>query len=98
MQGVSITINDILWAAAAITTIAAAYKIIKNNPISQQGERMDGIEKKLANDFVRLQEAEKADKIMCKCLLALIDHEITGNGIDRMKQIRADLQQYLIDK
>ena len=35
---------------------------------------------------------------MCIRDRALIDHEITGNGTERMKQIRTELQQYLIDK
>ncbi|WP_072684066.1 hypothetical protein [Holdemania sp. Marseille-P2844] len=105
LEGLTISVADILWIAAALSTLTAAWKIIKNNPIAKHEKRFEKDEKrlddhdeKLARDLARLQDAEAADKIMCKCLLALIDHEITGNGTERMKQIRTELQQYLIDK
>ena len=105
MEGLTISVADILWIAAALTTLAAAWKVLKNNPIAKHDKRIEKNEKRLndhderfARDLARLQDAEADDKIMCKCLLALIDHEITGNGTERMKQIRTELQQYLIDK
>ena len=36
--------------------------------------------------------------MILKTLLVIVNHEITGNGIDGMKQIRDDLQEYLIHK
>ena len=105
MEGLTISVADILWIAAALTTLAAAWKVLKNTPIAKHEKRLEKNEKRLddhderfARDLARLQDAEAADKIMCKCLLALIDHEITGNGTELMKQIRTELQQYLIDK
>ena len=71
MEGLTISVADVLWIAAAITTLAAAWKVLKNNPIAKHEKRLEKDEKRLddhderfARDLARLQEAEAADKTM----------------------------------
>ena len=52
----------------------------------------------LKTDNERLKEIETSNKMMLQCLLVIINHDITGNGIDKMKEARDDLQKFLIDK
>ena len=46
----------------------------------------------------KIQEIENSDKMILQCLLAIINHNITGNGIERMKEIRDELQDFIIKK
>lgn len=116
MANLTVSIADILWVAASIVTIAAAWGVLKKNPITRVEKKIDDVQKntdekfedieerfkltdeKLARDLVRLESSDATDRILCKCMLVLIDHEITGNGIEKMKTIRSELQQYLINK
>jgi len=36
--------------------------------------------------------------MILQCLLVIINHDITGNGIDKMKDARDKLQEYLIER
>ena len=52
----------------------------------------------LDSDNVRLKEVEESNKMILQCLLVIINHDITGNGIENLKTTRDKLQQYLIEK
>ena len=41
MEGLTISVADILWIAAALTTLAAAWKVLKNNPIAKHEKRLE---------------------------------------------------------
>ena len=45
-----------------------------------------------------LKEVEESNKMILQCLLVIINHDITGNGIDKLKSTRDKLQEYLIEK
>ena len=49
-------------------------------------------------DDARLKEIEVSNKMILQCLLVIINHDITGNGIEKMKSARDELQEYLINK
>ena len=52
----------------------------------------------LESDNERLKDVEMSNKMILQCLLVIINHDITGNGIDKMKEARDELQEYLINK
>lgn len=95
---VTVSISDILWIAGAICTIAAAWKVVKNNPVTKHESLISQHGKLLKEHEKLLKEQAETEKMLCKCMLALIDHEITGNGIEHMKEIRSEMQAYLIEK
>ena len=41
---------------------------------------------------------EQTDKMICKTQLAMLDHFITGNGIEKLKQVKTERQDYIINK
>ena len=49
-------------------------------------------------DYKRLQSLEEMQKQQSKCLAAMLNHTITGNGIENMKKIRDELLENIIDK
>lgn len=49
-------------------------------------------------DYKKLQSLEDMQKQQSKCLAAMLNHQITGNGIDEMKKIRDELLENIIEK
>ena len=98
MAELTISISDLLWVAGAVCTLTATWKILKNNPVAKHEKLISEHEKLLREHEKLLREQAETEKLLCKCMLAMIDHEITGNSIDGMKKIRTEMQAYLIEK
>ena len=96
----SLTSNQILWFCALITSLWGVWKIVKEwkKPSDELKNTVEKHSELLDVDNKRLREIESSDKMILQCLLAIINHNITGNGIDRMKEIRDELQDFIIKK
>lgn len=96
----TITSAQILAFCAFVTTLWGVWKIVKeikkpNDDLKNTVARHD---KLLDNDDKRLKEIENSNRMILQCLLVIINHEITGNGIEKMKTARDELQEYLINR
>lgn len=96
----SISSNQIMGFCALVTALWGLWKIVKElkKPNDDLKELVEKHEKRLNKDNDRLKEIEDSNKMMLQCLLVIINHDITGNGIDKMKEARDDLQEFLINK
>ena len=96
----SITSSQILWFLGFIASAWTAWKIVKEikKPGDDLRSDVDRHEELLRRDNERMQEVEKSNKMILQCLLVIINHDITGNGIDKMKAARDELQEYLINR
>ena len=96
----TITSAQILAFCAFLTTLWGVWKIVKeikkpNDDLKNTVARHDKI---LDNDDKRLKEIENSNRMILQCLLVIINHDITGNGIEKMKTARDELQEYLINR
>ena len=96
----TITSAQILAFCAFLTTLWGVWKIVKeikkpNDDLKNTVARHD---KLLDNDDKRLKEIENSNRMILQCLLVIINHDITGNGIEKMKMARDELQEYLINR
>jgi hypothetical protein len=96
----TITSSQILGFCALITAIWGVYKIVKEikKPNEDLKAKVDKHDRLLDDDNERLKDVEQSNKMILQCLLVIINHDITGNGIDKMKHCRDELQEYLINK
>ena len=96
----TVSSDTILLICSLIAALWGVYKIVKEakKPSKDLQETVDKHSKLLDSDNVRLKEVEESNKMILQCLLVIINHDITGNGIDNLKDTRDKLQQYLIDK
>ena len=96
----TITSEQILWFCGFITAIYGLYKIVKEwkKPSEDLKAMVQLHDDLLKKDNERLREVENSNKMILQCLLIIINHDITGNGIDRMKEARDELEDYLIHK
>lgn len=93
-------IQTILSICGGISIIGGAgaviVKVIK--PAFRLTERVQKLEEHSDKDYKRLVALENMQKQQSKSLAALLNHQITGNGIDTMKQIRDELLESIIDQ
>ena len=92
--------EQIIGFCALITALWGIWKIVKEikKPNDDLKETVEKHERLLNNDNNRLENIENSNKMMLQCLLVMINHNITGNGIDKLKETRDELQKFLINK
>lgn len=96
----TITSGQILWFLGFVSSVWAAWKIVKElkKPSADLRSDVDRHEELLKKDDKRMKEVEESNQMILKCMLVIINHDITGNGIDKMKAARDELQEYLINR
>lgn len=95
-----ITSEQILGFCALVTALWGIWKIIKElkKPNANLKETVAKHDMLLDNDNKRLKAIEDSNKMILQSLLVIINHDITGNGIEKMKEAREELQEFLINK
>ena len=96
----TISSSQILWFLGLVTSVWGVWKIVKeikkpNDDLKAEVHRHGEL---LEKDDTRLDNIEASNKMMLQCMLVIINHDITGNGIEKMKIARDELQEYLINK
>ncbi len=96
----TITSEQIMGLCAFATALFGVWKIIKEvkKPSDDLKAEVEHHDKLLKDDNERLKDLEVSNKMILQCLLVIINHDITGNGIDKMKEARDELQEFLINK
>lgn len=96
----TITSEQILGFCGLIASIWGVIKIIREikKPSEDLKTKVDHHDELLNNDNERLKDIEQSNKLILNCMFVLINHDLTGNGIDKMKEARDELQEYLINK
>lgn len=96
----TITSEQILGFCGLIAALWGVWKIIKEikKPSEDLVAKVNLHDELLKKDNERLKEVETSNKMILQCLLIIINHDITGNGIEKMKETRDELQEYLINK
>lgn len=98
--GFIVTSDQIIWFCTFVAGIWGIWKIVKEirKPNDDLKAAVQKHSELLDNDNKRIKEFEDSNQMILRCLLVIINHEITGNGIETMKKARDDLQEYLINK
>lgn len=96
----TISSGQLIGLCALITSLWGVWKIVKElkKPNDDLKKKVDDHDKLLDNDNKRLKEIEDSNRMILQCLLVIINHDITGNGIEKMKTARDELQEFLINK
>lgn len=99
-MGITVTTEQILWLCGLISALWGVWKIVKELKKPNENLRLtvDKHEKLLNSDDKRLRSIEDSNKMILQSLLVIINHDITGNGVEKMKEAREELQEFLINK
>lgn len=100
MPEFTVTSGQLMWLCTLIAGLWGVWKIIKEirKPSDDLKAEVDKHAELLDNDNKRLKTYEETNRMVLQCLLVIINHEITGNGIETMKEARDKLQEYLVNK
>lgn len=99
-EEIVITAKGILWILGCISAFGAATLVVVRwlKPFRELKARVERLEKFQNADHKDLQKVETGIEKICKCTLAITDHELTGNGFDKLQEAKAEMQEYLITK
>lgn len=107
MDELTVTVKTLLWGLGAIITIGGAGTVIWRcfNPYRKIKEDIQKAEVKLNKDYERLEQIDvslknqsETDKMVCRVLLNMLNHMITGNDISKLKDIQKELEGFIINK
>lgn len=89
--------STILAICGGISIVGGAgaiiYKVIR--PAFVMEKRVQVLEEKADKDYALLQKITEGNKLQNRLLLSIINHQIDGNGVEKMKQIRDEMQDLL---
>lgn len=96
----TLTSAQIVGFCSFVAALWGVWKIIKElkKPNDELKQMVADHEKLLSADDERLRAIEESNKMILQSLLVIINHNITGNGVEKMKEARSDLEEYLINK
>jgi hypothetical protein len=99
-MGFTVTSEQIVYICGLIAALWGVWKIVKElkKPNDDLKAAVQKHTELLDNDNRRLKEYKESNRMILQCLLVIINHEITGNGIENLKHARDDLQEFLINK
>lgn len=90
----------LLVLASALVLLVNAAKALKSvfEPNQQIRAQLKDHEERLArgNDRFRKQDAD--DHMMLSCLFVMMNNIVTGNSVDKVKEKRDELQEYLSNR
>lgn len=89
---ITISFSQLLWVIGGITAIGAFLKwaMAPFKQIENHEQRIASLEK--------AEQARKAtDRYTTKALNAIVNHMIDGNGIDKLREVRDEYQNEIID-
>lgn len=99
-MGFTVTSEQIVYICGLIAALWGVWKIVKElkKPNDDLKAAVQKHTELLDNDNRRLKEYKESNRMILQCLLVIINHEITGNGIENLKHARDDLEEFLINK
>ena len=88
----SIDLTTLFWICSGIAGIYAVWKIVKG-PFVKLGDH----ERRITSVEKTLIERKDTDTLILKSLNAITNHMIDGNGIEKLKASRDELQRGIIE-
>lgn len=64
--------------------------------VEEHSRQIAALEEHEQADLERLEHLQEMNKLQLQSLICLLNHMIDGNGVDKMKETREDIQELLI--
>lgn len=90
----------LLAIAGGVNIVGSAIKTFKEwlKPAFDMNDRLKAAEEYLDKDNKRIADLEEAEKLILSALSVQLEHEISGNHIDKLQKVQSDINQYLINR
>lgn len=96
----TITSSQLLGFCTLLTALWGLYKAFKEivKPSKDLRKKVDKHDELLREENDKLKEVEASNKMILQSMFVIVNHEITGNGIEQMKKTRSELEKFLVNK
>lgn len=100
MENIEITFNTVLQLFGAIAVLGGGIKIIVSavSPYKELKERMKKAETTIKGAESSLNRIEESQKVQGRALMELLNHLITGNDIEALKERHDELVEHYINQ
>lgn len=107
MENIQVTFQTILALFGALAVVAGGVKVIFQllSPFKKLKARVGTCEKRLdehdgylRNDHTAIAEIKSLSRENLRVNIALLNHFIDGNGVEKMKVLREELEDNLLEK
>lgn len=93
----------IVVLAALVVFAGGILSLVKNwrdlrKPSSDVTRWRSDTDAKLDRDNKRLNALEEGNKVLCLGMLAMLNHEITGNSIEKLRNAQEQMNSYLVNR
>lgn len=89
-------IAAVMAGVSAIAKMLSPFKELKTK-VENHEDRLMEAEKRFKKLEDQLDSQSKMQREICKSLIVIMNHEVTGDSIDKLKNQQEELQQFLID-
>lgn len=94
-----ITMQTMLSIFGGLAIVVAGISSITKmfSPFKELKSKVEEHDTIIQNMKTEIDNQTSMQKEICKTLLVMMNHEITGNSIDKLKERQDDLQKFLVD-
>ncbi len=106
MESIQVTFQTILAFFGALAVAAGGIKVIVQalSPFKELKAKVAVCEERLnkhdlffKNDNTEIDDLKKLTRENLRVNIALLNHFIDGNGVDKMKELRSELEQAMLE-
>ena len=93
-------IEQVLIICTAVITVGGAVTVILKwfSPLIKLSSRVAEIERRQKLDCASLNDLKDMNAILCRGMLSLIEHQVSGDSINELKKSKDELRVYLTSR
>lgn len=97
LRGFIVVLAALVVFAGGILSLVKNWRDLRKPSADVTRWRSD-TDDKLDRDNKRINALEEGNKVLCQGMLAMLNHEITGNSIEKLRNAQELMNSYLINR
>lgn len=90
----------VLTISGGIAVIGSASAVVAKilSPTMKLYARVRALEENYKVHQETMEDVKNTNRLLCEGILSILDNTITGNSVENLKAVKAEIQDYLIRK
>lgn len=90
----------ILYICGGIVTIYGGINAVQKffSPYKEIRDKIERHDELLESDNNRLKTIEESQRLQCKVQMVMLQHMITGDHVDKLREAQEEIEAFLINK
>ena len=95
-----LTLHDFYFFLILIASIWGVVKVYRElkQPSDNIKQLVESHDEWLRRDLQRIRRVEDCQDLLLECLYSIVEHELTGNGLETFKEVQNDIHDYLVKR